>query len=307
LSTLRGLSGEIRRGVMDPNFRITDGASIEVGPYLIEDIGLGRTVSLDPLRGVIQAAMNKPGKPEKSDPWLAPRVHATLRLTRREAADKRIWNYLSVVEFPEYVRWRFRDEDKPDVPVPADRFLGEDSKNALARLWWAAELTRNGSDYSPTLKALANSRFATSWQHLDGLHHRAAALAVVEFLDDFDGKRTTDYQGQVMAKAFNLALRTLTLDALWQNPATDAEAFREWRLASVDETKMMNDLPTGPDEAPVPSEAIAAVRAVLNRLAAGIDLAQRKPNRRISRDEEVVEEEVDAVGQDVGLLHATQP
>ena len=291
MSTLKGLRAEVRGAVLDENFRNGTQEVIDATPYLVDEkeLGLGRSIDLKPLRAVIEKAMrrSRPNSTE-SDSWLGPRVHAALRLTRREAADKRIWSYLTVVEFPHYVRWRWRDPDNPEDAVPQDRFLGEDSKNALARLWWAAELTRNGSDYSPTVKALKISRFVVSWQHLDALHHRPAALAVVEFLEKFGGKGATDPQGQVMAKAFNLALRTLSLDALCENPATDAEAVREWCRLPIDETKILGDeLPQGPDEAPVPPEAIAAVRGVLERLAESINLAEvrfSRPSRATTKD-----------------------
>lgn len=32
----------------------------------------------------------------RADAWLAPRLHATLRLTRQEAADRRLWNHLAL-------------------------------------------------------------------------------------------------------------------------------------------------------------------------------------------------------------------
>src|SRR5262249_12542028 len=142
------------------------------------------------------------------------------RLTRREAADKRIWEYLTVVEFPQYVRWRWRNHDNPDKVIPRDRFLGGDRKNTLRRLWWVTELTRNGSDYKRSEIALGISRFDASWLNLTVTHHRAAALAIVDFLNSFHVKGATDIQGLVMAKATNVALRTLCLDALAASPAT---------------------------------------------------------------------------------------
>jgi hypothetical protein len=219
-------------------------------------------------------------EPQKSDHWLGPRVHATVRLTRREAADKRIWEYLTVVEFPHYVRWRWTNLDNPDKVVPQDRFLGEDSKNALARLWWATELTRNGSDYKRSETALSISRFSVSWLHLILAHHRAAALAVVDFLHTYQGKGATDAQGQVMAKATNVALRTLCIDALVASSPTDAEAVREWIAEEIDDSTMIDELPQGPDEAPVPDADIATVRKFLDDLAERIKLAEVKADRR---------------------------
>jgi hypothetical protein len=272
MTTLKGLN-PAARSLVNEDFRKGEPATIDAGPY-IEDLNLGREVPLAPLRGVIAEAMKRfEHEPQKSDPWLGPRVHATGRLTRREAADKRIWEYLTVIEFPEYVRWRWEKTDKVDKVIPQDRFLGEDSKNALARLWWATELTRNGSNYKRSEIALGISRFSASWLNLILVHHRAAALAVVDFLDTYQSVGATDTQGRVMAKATNVALRTLCLDALAASPPTDAEAVREWIAEEIDETTMMDELPRGPDEAVVAEADIATVRKFLDDLAERIQLA----------------------------------
>src|SRR5690348_3937505 len=73
-----------------------------------------RAVRLDALNEVVNATMSRhPDAPTKdeersrADAWLAPRLHAALRLTRREAADRGVWNYLALVQLDDYVRWRF--------------------------------------------------------------------------------------------------------------------------------------------------------------------------------------------------------
>lgn len=277
MSTLRGLNPAARVLVTE-DFRRGSPEPLDAADFVTE-LDPGRTTDLGPLRAVIDAAMAN-RTPRDSDAWLGPRVHATLRLTRREAADKRIWQYLTVVEFPHYVRWRWANADRPEDAVPLDRFLGEDSKNALARLWWATEMTRNGSCYARSEIALGISRFSVSWLHLILTHHRAAALAVVDFLHEFQGKGTTDTQGQVMAKAVNVALRTVCLDALAASPATDVQAVADWVKEKIDVTTMMDELPTGPDEDPVPDSDIAVVRKVLDDLAARIKLSEVKAERR---------------------------
>jgi hypothetical protein len=305
MSTLKALN-PLGRSLVTPDFRGGDPATVDAGSC-IEDLGLGREVLLAPLCEVVAEAMKRfEHDPPKSDAWLGPRVHATVRLSRREAADKRVWEYLTVIEFPHYVRWRWTNLDDPDKVVPQDRFLGEDSKNALARLWWAAELTRNGSDYKRSETALGISRFSVSWLHLILAHHRAAALAVVDFLASYQGKGATDAQGQVMAKATNVALRTLCLDGLAASPPTDAEAVREWIAEKIDVTTMMDELPRGPDEAAVAEADITIVRKFLDDLAERIQLvgavkADRVPAERVRPVEETSEtgvggEEPDADG-----------
>jgi hypothetical protein len=276
MNELKGLKLDVRALVSNVNFRNGSQAAVEFEAYVV-DLNLGRQVSLEPLREILDEARRRfPTRPGESDGWLAPRVHATLRLTRREAADRRLWAYLNVAAFPDHVRWRWRDADEPEVAVPIERFLGEDSTNQIGRLWWGAELTRNGRDYARTAKAFRSSQFARSWQVLDVMHHRPAALAIVDFLDQFnDGKGATDSQGARMARALNAALRTLTLDAVAENPEPDAEAFREWLREPIDQTKMMDELPPGPDEAePVSPGAIAEVRKHIDALAEAINLGQ---------------------------------
>ena len=265
------------RPLLDDNFRSGQTLRLEV-PHLIVDFE--REVSIDPVLAILDEGMRKfQNTPDQSDPWLAPRVHATLRLTRREAADKRIWYFLNIIAKPDFVRWRFGTVD-PESPTvaPADRFMGEDSKNAIGRLWWVAELTRNGPDYKDTASVLRTSRFYTSWQPLDAMHHRPAAVAVCRFDDEFNNnKGMTDSQSARLAKAFNLRLSTLCLDALAFNPATDAAAVDDWCHEPVDETKYMGDeLPPGPDEEQVPETSIKAVTEVLTTLAEEIDLAEFK-------------------------------
>ncbi len=160
MNVLKGLNPGARVLVTE-DFRMGQQATVDATNFVTE-LQLGRKIDLSSMRAVFCEAMKRfEFDPWKSDPWLGPRVHATLRLTRREAADKRIWEYLTVIAFPDYVRWRWAQEDH-DRLVTKDRFLGEDSKNAIARLWWAAELTRNGSDYSRTEQALDISRFSVS-------------------------------------------------------------------------------------------------------------------------------------------------
>ncbi|MBX3412392.1 MAG: hypothetical protein KF708_06875 [Pirellulales bacterium] len=277
MTPLHGLLPSVRT-LLDENFRNGSLASIDAAAFIVNS-PLEREIDIAPLLAMVDEAMERfKHAPDKSDQWLAPRVHACLRLHRREAADKRVWHYLNIVAKPDYVRWRFGEQEGDGAhAVAIDRFMGEDSKNALGRLWWAAELTRNGADYGETVQILKTSRFFTSWQPLDAMHHRPAALAICRFAREFnDGAGLTDSQSQRLAKAFNLRLSTLALDALATNPAIDSVAVEEWCNEPVDETKYFDELPNGPDEEPVADEAISAVFEVLATLAGEIDLAEFK-------------------------------
>ena len=275
---MKGLSPAARVAVADRSFRSGEVAAIDATPYLIEDVGMDRPIELGPLRAVVNRAMGRRA-PGASDAWLAPRVHATVRLTRREAADPRIWAYLATVALPDYVRWRWRDLGPPGVPVAIDRFVGVNvGANAVSRLWWAAELTRDGPDYGPTARALASPWFDPAWLGLGVMHHRAAAQAVVARLAD-DGAGTA-----AAVRALDLAVRAMALDAVAPSAPPDAEAVREWCAERPDETLMMTRPPVGPDEAPASAADVAAVRALLDELAGhGAAMTAAGPRRRRRR------------------------
>lgn len=273
---LKGLNPGARSLVTE-DFRKGDPATVDATDF-IAALELGRTISIEPIRSVVNLAMERfEFDPWKSDSWLGPRIHATLRLTRREAADKRIWNYLTVMEFPDYVRWRWSPTDE-EKTIPINRFIGENTTQSVARLWWAAELTRNGCRYEPAVKALSLSQFFV-WQGLNLIHNRAAAIAAVEFLSTFGEMGASNPQTHKLAGAANVALRTVCLDDFAQNPSPDAEAIREWLTEKIDETTMIDELPKGPDEASVPETDIAVVRKFLADLAVSIKLTEVKSGR----------------------------
>lgn len=272
MNPLRGLLSSVRP-LLDDNFRSGDLPTIEASQY---EVSWDRPVDIGMMLAMVDEAMRRfRNDPEKSDAWLAPRVHATLRLTRREAADRRIWNWLNVIGKPNYVRWRWSERGANTVPI--DRFMGEDSKNSFGRLWWAAELTRNGNDYSETESVLKSQRFSVAWQPLDVMHHRPAALAVCRFSRAFNNEQgLTNAQHERLAKALNLRLTTLVLDVLAPNPPIDTHAIGEWCREPIDETKYMNEVPIGPDEELVSEDSIAAVTAMLQTLADEINLVEFK-------------------------------
>jgi hypothetical protein len=278
MTPLKGLISGVRV-LLDDNFRCGAAPAIAADPFVVE-LGLNRKIDVDPLIAILDEGMRRfDSQPDSSDAWMAPRVHATLRLSRRDASDKLIWNYLNIVAKPDFVRWRFREKtEEGNSVVPLNRFLGEDSKNAIGRLWWVSELTRNGPDYQETTKVLKTSRFFTSWQALDAMHHRPAAIGVCRFVKEFgDGKGLTDSQSAFLAKVFNLRLATLCLDALAPNSKSDTLAIEEWCAGAVDETKFMGDeLPEGPDDEPVSEESVRAVMDVLDGLAKETGLGEFK-------------------------------
>src|SRR5207253_10701196 len=93
------------RVLLDENFRSGTIAQIAAEAYVVE-LGLGK-IDLDSLITILDEGARKfRNQPDASDGWPAPRVHATLRLSRREASDKQLWNYLNLVVKPDFARFR---------------------------------------------------------------------------------------------------------------------------------------------------------------------------------------------------------
>lgn len=240
-----------------------EGVPADVESYVDE---FSRNIDIEPLVFVVAEAMKTyEGKRVESDRWLAPRVHSTLRLYRHEAANMGIWRYLAVVVLRDYVRWRW---GKEDGTLDMVRVFGPETRNAIARLWWTAELTRNGPDYAPTAEAFQVQDTALWLIDVDAFHNRAAALGFIEFLKTAnDGGRATSKQIQRYGKALNHALTTVILDDLVPDRGPDMDAIQAWISQSPDETVE----PVGPDEPKVPEDQIQAVVSFLTHIRDEVD------------------------------------
>lgn len=224
-----------------------------------------RPIDLTPLIFVVHRAMSKfPRQSEESDGWLAPRVHASLRLYRSEAADQGIWDYLSVAVLPDYVVWRMAGDD--GSVNDADRIIGPFRHQALARLWWAAELSRNGADYRPTEQAFSSQDAVNYLTNVDAFHNRPAALAYIRFISHKSGEKPIKQRAIETGKTLNHVLTTIVLDSFAPDSGSDMNAQAQWIAEAPDIELMDSVLPMGPNEPEVPEEKIYAVEQMLERL-----------------------------------------
>lgn len=192
----------------------------------------------------------------QADAWLAPRLHATLRLTRREAADRRLWTHLALAVAPDYVAWRHFSPSKSKVNP--ERFKGALDRQCFSRLWWAAEMFRNGNDYSPVEAACTNQDLIHSALRRDLIDHRPTAQALVRVLGR--GIATTGREIEGLMTAINAAGATLVYDVLAPDEPRDPEVLRRWVAeAETAPSVPRRSLPEGPDEEPVPEESVAAL------------------------------------------------
>jgi hypothetical protein len=141
-----------QKSVGDAFFRAPSRASM--APDAVA--AFSRPLDVSPLLASLEAAALRFGAGDDAvDAFITQSVHEALPLTRREAADKGLWHWLGVFAAPDFVRHRWT----PKGGVWAkERFLGGLSKNTFARMWWIAELTRRGSDYTLTRGLLERSQ-----------------------------------------------------------------------------------------------------------------------------------------------------
>lgn len=252
---------------LTPAFRlgITD---IDVTPFR-DQIPGGREHPMEHVRLVLNEGKRRFPQAEvaSSDAWIGPRLHAALRLSRREAAIRGVWRFAGLWA-ADYVRWRFGPAagvEDVDQAAKAERFIGPDSKQALARLWWMAELFRNGKDYSSAVLALTNQDIINQLFRARLAHHRPTALAAAEVLQGSGGR-----EASALSKAANAAASTLVFDVIATDPILDLASRETWESdrANYDPVTCFGDLPQGPDDGDVPREAIDRMKALLAELLA---------------------------------------
>jgi hypothetical protein len=253
------ISDAFRLGDEQPDFAEFEGS-----------LELDHPIDLEAVRTVIDEAMRRftSAQSTDADVWLAPRLHYALRLTRREAARRSIWRWLGVVFAPDYVRWRFGSPDQgskdPDTAAPRERFDGPDRKHALGRLWWMAELFRDGPDYAPVAEALRNQDIPNNLFRMDVAHHRPTVQAAVRVLDGRTGR-----EANALAKAVNVAATTLVIDVIGPDEPLDSEAARRWvEDSDIDPGRYFYELPPGPEDPRAATAATDELSVLLEELFA---------------------------------------
>ncbi|MBV7698740.1 DUF6339 family protein [Streptomyces sp. TRM70350] len=205
-------------------------------------------------------------RPTASDAWLAPRLHYTLRMTRAEATDSGVWNFIALRVAPDFVRWRWGHEKDGRVVVgQAARFSGRWDIQCFSRLWWAAELFRDGEDYRPVVAACSNQDILNTALRLDMNNHRPTAQALVELLEK--GTIRTGREVNGLVKAAAAAGSTLVYEVIAPDEPRDYEALQQW-IESVDSDPVWNPntLPQGPVDGSVPFRSIQRLTEWFERL-----------------------------------------
>jgi hypothetical protein len=237
----------------------------------------GRAVDTAPLAQILEAAPSD--DPASWDAWLAPRIHAALRLSRREASLRGFWMHLAVVEYPEYVRERF--------PGSAERFTGGDMIQAVSRLWWGAELFRVGPDYGPVGSAFTPQDIPNTIFRLKAAHNRVFCAALLKFVATrrTDGVPLIGRQVNRLSTAINSQLFVMALDTNAPDLGTDGDARRRWAGSPMDVDAIVAGHVAGPDDLLDDEfdDRVADALELLHRFADGAGIATADQPRAGSR------------------------
>ena len=143
-------------------------------------------------------------------------LHHELKLTLYQASQHQFWHYVAVMKCPQYVAWRWFNESM--ASVPKRQYVGTWYRNALGRLWWWAEYTRDPEastkQYSRTLRAGQSQEFMRNTIENSLCGNRILVKSLCDAAFPASGTRMKDEQHKEMVKRINALLVTTALDAL---------------------------------------------------------------------------------------------
>ncbi|BEL01958.1 hypothetical protein Q0Z83_001490 [Actinoplanes sichuanensis] len=208
------------------------------------------------------ADLDQRGDRAASDSWLAPRLHYALRLTRAEAGDRDLWSWLAI-RYSDYVVWRWAGAgEKPTE----DRWHGQINKQALMRLWWGAELFRNGPDYSPVERAFSRQDVPHNLLHRTLVRCRSLAVALIDDLVPA-GQEIVGSSREIrdLARVLNLAMAGSPPELETDLQQDDHRAYGAW----------VREFVLVPADWEVPLRGPAAADTTASSLAGGRAITER--------------------------------
>jgi hypothetical protein len=159
--------------------------------------------------------VSKGGNLTAYDSELAVALHKMLPLSRHEAARIEFWHTLAIDHCAEYVqcRWDHTKDFK-------NRYTNRWSRNAIGRLWWWAELTKQDEDDPYRLTAAINDQRFHLWivDKLAAGHSILTKMLCEAFVENYDWAK--ENVGQVdnftdeIWRHVNIRLATVVLDAM---------------------------------------------------------------------------------------------
>jgi hypothetical protein len=178
------------------------------------------------IRELFDAAMALEKSKTETDAWLAPRFHYLFRISRRTAGDRGAWAWLAMTICRRYVMWRFGSEGQ----LKAWRYYGDLLRNATSRLWWGAEMVRNGPSYEYVPLVFNRVRTAEFALELSYSRYRPAAIAFTRVAEGVGTRqRLSDEEMKDLSKSVNAYLSLTALEAMGLNEDESSVTEDDWR------------------------------------------------------------------------------
>ncbi len=172
----------------------------------------GQPLDLEELAEVVAHLLaTTPRHDARFDQVAAPLIHRALPLRRREASQPGVWRYLAMICFPELVRHRWQVQSWPTTRSRYWTMGTRHDSNAFSRLWWIAEITREGDSYALTEEVFSKQQLAIQIFVRKFSAYRPSVAAFVQVMRDpaLDVERA--------AKELNGRLSTLVLESLQED------------------------------------------------------------------------------------------
>jgi hypothetical protein len=198
-----------------------------------------------------------------ADRWLAPRVHYALRLSREIASDRGAWEWLAI-RYQDHTQWRWLDHNAGTVGE--DHWFGPIHKQAMARLWWGAELFRNGADYRPVERAFVRQDLINSYLHRPLVRCRSLAIGILEVVSpptnptEKSAKEVND-----LARVLNFATAGAPPELETNLQQDDWSGYAKWASSDAEMPQSWDPLPIGPQTEDTTDESLQGGLRVARR------------------------------------------
>ena len=187
--------------------------------------------------------------------WLAPRIHYGLRLTRSEAANPEVWNYLAL-KFDTYVarRWTYDEnginttitKDKPQRPNEKHFLFKQHSRHQIAKLWWMAEMTRNFGVYHP-VAGIINTDMINYCLDITSPNFHPYIIAILNIEEDLMGNGKHKLNSSWLRAIFRIINRKIIIEGGVSKAQIeiDRDEAKKWfnGTPNLKYTKYTSDLP----------------------------------------------------------------
>jgi len=216
--------------------------------------------------------------------WLAPRLHYGLRITRSEASNPELWNYLAL-KFDTYVarRWTY-DKDGinttqietkgikvPQIPRENHFIFKMHSRHQIAKLWWMAEMTRNKGKYHKDA-GIINTDMVNYCLDITAPNFHPYIISILKMEEDILGDGSYKLNTPWLKALFRIINRKIIHEGGISKAEfkIDHQEARKWFNGTPDAkyTKFSSDLPPAPNDIEIDDKMLDQI---INWLRNGIE------------------------------------